>query len=248
MQSFWLYSLWVLAPLMQGAVAYRIYVRRLSRNYHVFLVYTIGQLLRFLVLFYCYRSGNRELYRHAYVAFAPINVVLQFAAICEIFSQVFQQYKGIRVLGWTLLRWTSLIFLFIAIVIAVYTSGQESDRFLAAFFALERSVQIVQAGLLFLLFGLTLCLGLSWKHESLGIALGFGAITAVDLITFTLRSQFGSSHQQLLSLISNGAYDLAVAIWLIAFWVRKPAHHFDQHLSSWDVASWNRTLTELLRR
>ena len=242
------YALWLVAPVMQSAVGYGMWIRRLYRDYPLFFTYTIEQLLRFLVLFYCYRLGIRDLYRQAYLGWEAVDVVIKFGVICELFSHVFRHYEGIRGLGSILLRWASVILLFVAVLVAATSPGSDSDRFLAGFFAMQRSVEIVQGGLLFLLFVLSSSLGLQWKHETLGISLGFGVISSVNLATFTLRAQLGMNSHDILSLISNAAYDCAVLIWLVALYARKPVHQFNQHIPSWDVESWNRALLELLRR
>src|SRR5439155_8759587 len=80
------------------------------------------------------------------------------------------------------------------------------------------------------------------------IALGFALQTAVSLATFTLRAGIGISSHDVLSLISNGGYDCAVLIWLGTMYARKPVHHFEHRVQSWDVDSWNRALLDLLRR
>jgi len=106
----------------------------------------------------------------------------------------------------------------------------------------------VQGGLLFLLFVLSSSLGLHWKHETLGIALGFGVITSVNLATFTLRAQLGTASDDILSLIANVGYDCAVLIWLGTLYARKPVHQFSQHVPRWNVEAWNHALEGLLRR
>jgi len=248
MLTVFVYALWLVAPALQSAIGYRMWIRRLYRDYPVFFAYTISHMLSFLVLFYCYQLGVRDVYRHAYLGCEAVDAVLKFGVICELFSQVFRQYEGIRQLGSVLLRWASVILVLIAVMVAASTSGSDSDRFLAGFYAMERSVEIVQGGLLFLLFVLSSFLGLQWRRHTLGIALGFGVLSSVHLATFTLRAQLGMASQDILSLISNAGYDCAVLVWLGTLYVRKPVHQFSQHIPHWDVESWNQALVGLLRR
>src|SRR2546422_6015675 len=248
MLTVFVYALWLVAPALQSAIGYRMWIRRLYRDYPVFFAYTINHMLSFLVLFYCYQLGVRDVYRHAYLGCEAVDAVLKFGVICELFSQVFRQYEGIRQLGSVLLRWASVILVLIAVMVAASTSGSDSDRFLAGFYAMERSVEIVQGGLLFLLFVLSSFLGLQWRRHTLGIALGFGVLSSVHLATFTLRAQLGMASQDILSLISNAGYDCAVLVWLGTLYVRKPVHQFSQHIPHWDGESWNQALGGLLRR
>src|SRR5713226_5568507 len=242
------YVFWIARSVLQSAIGYRMWTRRLYRDYPLFFAFIINQLVSFLVLFYCYQLGSRDVYRHAYAGWEAVDVVLRFGVICELFSHVFRAYEGIRELGFALLRWASVILLFIAVVVAASTTGSDSDRFLAGFFAMERSVEIVQGGLLFLLFVLSSSLGLQWKQHALGIALGFGVVASVDLAAFTLRAQLGMVSHDVLSLISIAAFDCAVLIWLRTLYARKPVHQFHQHIVRWDVEAWNQALEGLLRR
>src|SRR2546422_8954514 len=243
-----LYALWIVLPLLQSAIAHRMWIRRLYREYPLFFAYTISHLVRFAILFYSYHLGMRDLYRDAYLSLEMVNAVLKFGVICELFFRVFQPYEGIRGLGSTLLRWASVILILVAVVIAASSPGSDSDKFLAGFYAMERSVEIVQGGLLFLLFLLSSFLGLQWRRHTLGIALGFGVLSSVHLATFTLRAQLGMASQDILSLISNAGYDCAVLVWLGTLYVRKPVHQFSQHIPHWDGESWNQALGGLLRR
>jgi len=243
-----LYTLWVMLPPLQSTIGYRMWARQLYRDYPLFFAYTISQVARFVVLFYCYQAGIRDVYRQAYLTAEAVDLVIKFGVICELFSHIFRPYDGIRQLGAALLRWASVILVLIAILVAVLSSGPDSDRFLAGFFAMERSVALVQGGLLFLLFILSSSLGLQWEQLTLGIALGFALQTAVSLATFTLRAGIGISSHDVLSLISNAGYDCAVLIWLGTMYARKPVHQFEHRVQSWDVDSWNRALVDLLRR
>ena len=99
MLTVFVYALWLVAPALQSAIGYRMWIRRLYRDYPVFFAYTISHMLSFLVLFYCYQLGVRDVYRHAYLGCEAVDAVLKFGVICELFSQVFRQYEGIRRLG-----------------------------------------------------------------------------------------------------------------------------------------------------
>ncbi len=249
MLTVWTYALWVVLPAMHSLIGYRMWTRRLCRDYPLFFAYTLSHVVRFGVLFYCYHLGVRDVYRQAYLASEAVDVVLKFGVICELFSHLLQPYEGIREVGFVLLRWASVILLLIAAVVAASTPGSDSDRFVAGFFAMERSMQIVQGGLLFLLFVLSSSLGLQWKQPTLGIALGFGVITSVHLATFTLRVQFGVASQDVLSLISSAGYNCGALMWLGTLYARKPVHQFGGGIQQhWDVESWNQALLQLLRR
>ncbi len=249
MSNFAVYALWLVSPPLQVAIAYRMWRRKNYRDYPIFFAYTLEQLIRFAILFYYFQHNLQESYNHAWAGLQVIEAILQFGIICELSSDVFRPYEGIRQIGPSLLRWASIFSLFSAVLVAAYSTGADSYKFLNHLFAFARSEEIVQAGLLLLLAVASSLLALEWKPRTLWIALGVGLFTTVNLITYTVRFQTGISSQQTLSLISNAAYDCAVLFWVRAFYAKpKLALQPDQQLTFWDVQSWNRALLQMLRR
>jgi len=249
MSNFALYAFWLILPPLQAAIAYRLWTRKSYRDYPLFFAYTLEQLVRFAILFFCYQRHLTSAYLHSYAGLQAIEAVLQIGVICELFSDVFHPYEGIRRFGPSILRWASIFFLSVAILVAVYSVGADSYKFLGQLFAMERSVEIVQAGLLLILAVVSSLLALQWRPQTLGIALGFGVFTGVNLISYTVRFQSGMSNHQALSLLSNAAYVCAVLIWVRTFYARpKLISQLEQRSPDWDPGSWNRSLSQLLRR
>ena len=242
------YVLWLVQPVFQAAIGYRMLTRQLYRDYFLFFAYTIEQLARFIVLFCTFHLRKPLLYRNAYFAFEMVEAVLQLSVICEIFAHLFRTYEGIRRFAWVLLRWAAIVLVIIGLVVAVFNGGSDTDKMAAGFFTLGRSLEIVQGGLLFLLFVLASGLGLKWEQPGFGIALGFGIYTSINLVTFTLRMELGGGADRILSQVSNAGFDCAVLVWLITMYSRRPAHRFEQQVPGWDVEAWNRALLDLLRR
>ena len=242
------YLLWIVLPILQTTIAYRMLSKRQHREYPLFFTYTIEQIARFIILFYIFHRGSPNQYRYAYFGLEAVEAVLQVAVICELFVHVFRSYEGVRQLAGIVLRWAGVILLIIATVVAAFSSGSDSDKSMAGFFALERSLEIFQGGLLSLLFVLASTLGLKWEQPGFGIALGFGIFTSVDLAAFTLRFELGMGSNAILSQIANAGFDCAVLVWLITLYTRKRVHQFEHQIRGWDVESWNRALLDLLRR
>jgi hypothetical protein len=244
------YALWIAAFLLQVAVTARIIVRRLFRDYPLFLAYSIKHILSFLTLFFLNQYGSAESYRHFYIGWEVVDLLLKFGMIGELLAHIFASYKSIREWGTTIVRGTSVVLVLAAVMVAAFSNLADRQSFLSRFFALERSAEIVQGGLLFLLLGFCYALALRWKQPSLGIAFGLCVITCVNLAVFTLRAELGGSHDQILSLTASVGYDLGVLVWLVTLYtqprtVRSLAR---SSVPAWDVASWNQALMELLRR
>ena len=113
---------------------------------------------------------------------------------------------------------------------------------------LERSLTVVQAGLLLLLFVLSSSLGLAWRSYSFGLALGFGTFAIVDLVLWSLRTQFGDQFWKPQSILNGLAYNVMIFIW--AFYVLQPKRIAQpiRVIPYNDIAKWNEKLEELLKR
>jgi hypothetical protein len=242
------YALWLLPAALLIAIGYKVCVRRLYRDYPLFSAYIFAHLARLLILFYCYRLGIRETYRHVYLYAEIVDAALKFGVIFELCSHVFRSYEGIRSAVSTVLRGASLILLLAAVGVAAASASYDSDVFLSRFFAMERSLEIVQGGLLFLLFLLASVLSLRWNALPLGFAVGWGVVTSVNLAAFTLRAQLGVSSREVLSLISSAGYNCALLTWIVTLYAHVPVRQPVRGAPSPDVESWNRALVDFLRR
>jgi hypothetical protein len=245
-----IYALWFASPLMQCGVMRRILVRRLFQEYPLFFSYVVAHILSFLTLFYFYQYCSKDAYNQAYMGWEVIDAVLKFAVIGELFAHLFASYKSVQRLGTTVVRVTSVVLVLSAVLVSALSNLADPNNWLSKFFAIERSAEIVQTGLVLLLFALCYALGLQWKQPSLSIASGLCIITGVYLIAFTVRAELGNSHDQILALISSAGFDLGVLTWLLTLYPQRktvrPAAW--PPVPSGDVASWNRALMELLRR
>lgn len=222
--------------------------RKLYRDYPMFVAYTASHLVRFMILFTIYRMEDRMLYRQAFQYLEAADAMLSFAVVYELYAATFRAYEGIRELGWMLLKWATVILAGVAVVAAASSSGSDSDRFLAGLFTLETSISIVRGGLVFLLFLFHASMGLRWSATRLGMALGFGLLSSIELVTFALRTHFGEGTTSALSLISSAAYICAIVIWLVATLRPVGANEPTPRVAGWDVEGWNHALLELLQR
>jgi hypothetical protein len=77
----------------------------------------------------------------------------------------------------------------------------------------QRCVRVVQCGLVLFLLAFSRNLGVSWRRQSFGIALGFGLFSGVELLTYALYS--GSHlHGMLTNLVNMTAYNAGMVVWL----------------------------------
>ena len=112
---------------------------------------------------------------------------------------------------------------------------------------MERSARVLQVGLLIVLIFFMSRLGLTWHHYSLGIAAGFGAYSALDLILLELRGHLHVVTNTVFVILTPAAYNLGVLIWAFYF-LRPPALQVVDHFPDTDLTSWHDMLSEYVKQ
>src|SRR5262249_10422625 len=121
-----------------------------------------------------------------------LEAMLGFAVIYEVFNIVVKRYQTIHRFGFLLYRWAAVGLLLAATITAANAPGMDSARVIEGIFVLERGVRIVQAGLLLVLFLFASYLGLSWRSNVFGVALGFGIYASAELALVAIRAHVGA--------------------------------------------------------
>jgi hypothetical protein len=215
--KFALYYLWIAPHALLAVVPVLMYTRRLHKNFPVFFVYTLYETFEFLLLFTAYTSGRGTgvLYRYAFIATLAGSTALRFGIIQEIFNNVFHDYPRLEATATASMRWVSGLLLVAAILAALYSSGDVSDNLMVGVSLLNRSVTIIQAGLLLFLFLFSRMFGLSWRSFVFGIAFGFAIFSSTELAFWAARLTNPTEHtKSLLDLLPTGSYHISVLVWL----------------------------------
>jgi len=234
-------ALWIAHPVLQFAVAAVMYWRKQHRIFPIFFAYLGFQIAGFMILFPLHKWGEYSHYFYGYWMLSAISVVLGFRLIQEIFEDVFRPYHTLKDLGTVLFKWAALVMLLVAGVVMA-SSPAAGDPVLQAIVTLQRCVRVVQCGLILFLLIFSKYLGVSWRQQSFGIALGFGSLAAVEL---TLVALHASAHLSPVrsSLFNFAAYDVVILIWLTYGLIRAQAR-----VSAANVLMsqrWEQGLTEL---
>ena len=218
------YLFWIGPAVLQAALAVYMVSRKLHKQFPAFFLYTTYEVVTFGVLFLVF---HRFLGQYFYVSWAcaAIEIVLGFLVIVEVFSHAFQPYSALRDLGTVVFRWVAIFMVVVSVVLAVATQGSGDIRVVAGILALDRSLLIMQCGLVLFLVLFLPHLGLSWKHNLVGIALGFGFLASADLIMVAVRAAGGPSSisDLTLTLVHGGAYTGTVVLWMVYMLVPEPA-------------------------
>ena len=208
------YVLWCAGTLMQLGVLVAMYRRGLHREYPYFFNYTVLQVLSEPILFVIQRHSYSMYYWGYYVSMA-LSALISFAVLQEIFHDAFRPYEALRDLSVILFRWSALVVLLVGVMWAI-SAAQSSrlDNLTGGILLVQRSVRLMQCGLVFFLLLFSEYLGISRRHVLFGIALGFGIFASVSMLVAAAVSHGTFVHVSVLRQINNAAYDFSVLIWL----------------------------------
>lgn len=206
--------LWVIQPIIQAAMAIILYRRKLHKEFPAFFMYVVAQIPIFCIQFFLYRftgPGGHGLYFDSYWLACALNLLLAFRIIHEIFLDIFKPYHALKDLGTALFRWAAIIMVLVSAVL-VSVSSSWRDPLMSTILVVQRSVAVVQCGLVVFLLAFSGSLGVNWRRLSFGVALGFGIVACGDLFMTMLYSVLRI--HILISLVSMAAYDLGMLVCL----------------------------------
>ena len=236
-------AMWIAHPVLQLAVGATMFRRKLHRMFPVFFAYLGFQILAFCFLFPMSKWGAPyAIYFYVYWSCSAVNLILGFMVIHEVFFDVFRPYHTLKDLGTVMFKWAALVMLLVAFVVAASNSGQDMEPILQAITTVQRCVRVAQCGLVLFLMVFSRYLGVSWRQQSFGIALGLGGAAAVELGTLALYA--GSPISQVtVHVINLVAYNLAILVWFAYLLRESPARTPEANLFA--SQRWERGLTDL---
>ncbi len=218
---------WVLIAVAVITVAVQAYTlrilnrRKVRSEFPVFFRYSalcVATCLIGLVpfVFYCPQ------YFYLYWVLTPITMGFEFAVLYELLVSALKPYSALIDLGKMLFRWAAVFLILAALLTAFATAGSGNSKLYAAAELLQRTVRLMQCGLLLLFFGLEKRLGLSWRTHSMSIALGLGVYAAVDLSTTYLIDRIPALTGAF-QILTNLVYLGAASLWAASLASPEPA-------------------------
>lgn len=210
----WLgYGSWLAGPLLQVALLTFMVRNKFHNRFPRFFSYVIFQILKTGCLFVAYRYFPDN-YFDLYWTGNAISLIITVAVMDEILRHLFKEYGGIQRLGKTIFRWSCGLLFLLAIVGAVSNAEGSQDRIVAAVFAFDRSMRLMEVGLFLLLLLLCRLLKNCWRQHVFGIALGFGVFASIELILVSFVMWNGDSHAAVISLLKSTAYNVVTLVWI----------------------------------
>jgi hypothetical protein len=241
------YLLWVASAVLLVLTAGSLVRHKLVRELPLFSLYVLFQVCRCFMLAGTHRIGYAE-YFYSYWAAQAISTVLGFGVLYELYCKLFCNYDAIQQLGGVLFGFAAVFLLAVAVLTAASAPGADSAGLIKALVLLERSVRVMQCGLLLFLFLLSFYFGLAWRNYLFGIALGFGVFASIELVAIAVRSQIGASADTAWSHVNGAAYSCGVLIWVCYLLAPKRAPQQSGAFPHNELEKWNQALLEILER
>ena len=233
--------LWCAQPILQSGVAAVLWRRKLHKQFPVFFRYVLVQIAIFAVTFPLRGAENYETFFYAYWAGSAVSALLSFRVIHEVFLDVFRPYHTLKDLGTVLFKWAGVVMLLVSVVVA-FSNSASQDPLVQAVTTLQRSVRMVQCGLILFLLLFSRYLGVSKRQQSFGIALGFGVFASVELVLLAMSSG-GLLDIIKIGLINTAMYDLAIVVWLVYAVVRHTVR--ESSTNPLQTQRWEQSLADL---
>lgn len=207
------YIIWWGTPVLMLLIAVAMYHRRLHREFPVFFNYVIFQIISFVVE---YPLFGRPSYFYVSWTLTALSIAVSFGVLLEIFKEAFRPYEALRDLSIILFRWCALVVLLVSAMWALTSwNGNQVDSILSVILLVDRSVRLMQCGLVFFMLLFSEYLVISRRNAVFGISVGFGFYAAVKMLVLTAANHQTLFTKSVLGRISSIAYLVSMLIWLV---------------------------------
>ena len=207
-------ALAVMGTVLQALLLWRVIKLRAYREFPVFCAY-IGFSVMSAVIATA-TSGHKQVYFKIYWISEVGYTVLTFLALNESFRSVFRNFYSF---AWFKVSFPTigLLILLIAALRAIFFRPPGHSPQAVAIISLEIAVGFLQFVLFCLFILLVRFFHMQWQQRAFGIILGFGIGAACSLVSFLLRSEFGTNIDKVFRITTPLSYIIGVAVWLATF-------------------------------
>src|SRR5262249_43063946 len=200
---------------IQAAILWFLYRGKRRSEFPIFRTYSATYILLLLISLSAYvipGCDQSTRYTYVYWTVSIVYMSVEFAVMYEIIVNALKPYSALVDLGRMLFIWAAVFLLIAAGTTAFATSGPESNRWLVAFAVVERSMRLMECGLLLLFFFFEKRLGLSCRNPKVAMPFGLAIPSRVDLIFSYLKSHFPAQ------LSHFDIVDTAVYMGVLSYW------------------------------
>jgi hypothetical protein len=228
--------------VLEGVILVVLTRRNLRRDFPFFFTYLAFNICGFLFLAFAVQ-GSSMLYFYSFWSVTAIGMSWCFLVLYEAFISALKPFSAVIDLAKMLFGWAALFLLISAALTAAATNGAHTSKICATVLLMERSVQLLQCGLLLFLIVFEKRFGLSWRSPGMAVALGLGIQAAVGLSVSYLREHvpaWAPSVEILDPMLRVGVLVFWVVILMVPQSEKRTAQDSPKRLI---LQRWNETLT-----
>jgi hypothetical protein len=212
----------VLTAAVQAGILAIMIKRGKRSEFPVFFWYNAMAVLTAVVLLAAH-SANLTItqYFYLYWGLNTVAMLFEIGVMYEIFVKALKPYSGLIDLGKMLFRWAAAFLVLAATITSFAGHNGLMDRCMAATNQFERSLRLVQCGLLLLFFLFERRLGLSWRSPAISIGLGLGLYASLGLSSSFMHVRMPQWSTGL-DYLDYSQYLVVVAFWGVCLYMREP--------------------------
>ena len=230
---------------LQLVIVFLIFRRNLYRSFPAFTTYLIFCVIKTIFLHSELALGVSFLtYSYSFYSIRPCVMGLELWVVYEVFKAVLGPYEALRH-SWRLIFLVSVMTLALVNVLWFAYEPKTGAWVMLDFM---RSINVIQVGLLLVVFGLSRVMGLSWRSYCFGVALGFGVSAASQIVTLEIRRHYGWAVWNLLNNVQSFSYAVVVLIWARYFLQTTEVAQLVWTVPNNDIEKWNHALEGMLAR
>jgi hypothetical protein len=195
-----------------GALAILMFQRKLHNELPHFFRYVCFVAISSVIVFALCDTPYHD---PAYWVSSFVYSGLCFLVFYEVFVRLLKPYAAVIDLARMLFKWLGAFLLLVAVMGALASGGNAKVRLEAALSLIDRSLMLMQCGILMLLVVFEKRLKISWRSYSASITIGLGVSAAVGLIVSYLASAVSLYSGTLLYLAQNVVFLTFVGYWAV---------------------------------
>jgi hypothetical protein len=92
----WESIVWAITPIAQAAVVASVILRGIVRDFRVFVIYLLSDMLVAAILWWLGRSPDTDVYREVWVTTEPLLLVFQTLVVLDFYRLLYRAYPGIQ--------------------------------------------------------------------------------------------------------------------------------------------------------
>jgi hypothetical protein len=181
-------------------------------------------------------------YFYVYWVLGFLYLGLEFFVLYELLTTALKPYSALIDLGKMLFTWALVFLTIVAAITALTTVGAHQTKLDAAATVIERSLRLIECGILMLFFFFEKKLRLPWRSWNISLALGLGATSAVDLISSYVRTRL-PNQVNVIDCIYSVAFIGVISFWAysLTYTTKKKIAHMESP-SRLIFQRWNESL------